>query len=133
MGLAYATASEDMDTLTFGCNLLLRGFNSKKEPITQIDLSVVLQEFKMNMNEFIDLCIMCGCDYTNNIGGIGPTTAFRIIEENRDIESALSKINRMNSNPSRRRAFIVPDSFEYEEARKLFKEPRVCKDEEELK
>jgi hypothetical protein len=34
MGLAYGTASEDMDSLTFGTNFLLRGFNSKKEPIT---------------------------------------------------------------------------------------------------
>lgn len=32
-GLAYATASEDMDALTFGTKILLRGFNSKKEPI----------------------------------------------------------------------------------------------------
>lgn len=37
-GHAFATASEDMDSLTFGTNYLLRGFNSKKEPITQIDL-----------------------------------------------------------------------------------------------
>lgn len=34
MGLAYGTASEDMDSLTFGTHFLLRGFNSKKEPIT---------------------------------------------------------------------------------------------------
>jgi flap endonuclease-1 len=33
LGLAYGTASEDMDSLTFGTNFLLRGFNSKKEPI----------------------------------------------------------------------------------------------------
>jgi flap endonuclease-1 len=38
LGLAYATASEDMDSLTFGSNVLLRGFNSKKEPIVQIEL-----------------------------------------------------------------------------------------------
>lgn len=37
-GLAYATASEDMDSLTFGTKVLLRGFNSKKEPIIHIDL-----------------------------------------------------------------------------------------------
>jgi flap endonuclease-1 len=34
MGLAFGTASEDMDSLTFGTHFLLRGFNSKKEPIT---------------------------------------------------------------------------------------------------
>jgi flap endonuclease-1 len=38
-GLAFATASEDMDSLTFGSNFLLRGFNSKKEPIIQIELA----------------------------------------------------------------------------------------------
>ena len=32
-GKAYATASEDLDTLTFGSDYLLRGFNNKKEPI----------------------------------------------------------------------------------------------------
>lgn len=46
-GLAYATASEDMDSLTFGTNVLLRGFNSKKEPIIQIELPHVLEGFKM--------------------------------------------------------------------------------------
>ena len=34
MDLAFGVASEDMDALTFGSNHLLRGFNSKKEPIT---------------------------------------------------------------------------------------------------
>lgn len=32
-GLAFGTATEDMDALTFGTNYLLRGFNNKKEPI----------------------------------------------------------------------------------------------------
>jgi flap endonuclease-1 len=31
-GLAYATASEDMDSLTLGSTILLRDFNSKKTP-----------------------------------------------------------------------------------------------------
>jgi len=48
--LAFGTATEDMDALTFGSNYLLRGFNSKKEPITQIDLKVMLTEFDMNMD-----------------------------------------------------------------------------------
>ena len=64
MGLAFGTASEDMDSLTFGSTHLLRGFNSKKEPISQINLQEVLDGFEMNMDEFIDLCILCGCDYT---------------------------------------------------------------------
>lgn len=41
-GLAFATATEDMDALTFGTHYQLRGFNSKKEPLTQIELKVLL-------------------------------------------------------------------------------------------
>jgi flap endonuclease-1 len=47
-GLAFATATEDMDALTFGTNYLLRGFNSKKEPVCQIDLALVLEGFEMD-------------------------------------------------------------------------------------
>lgn len=39
----HAAATEDMDTLTFGSKLLLRGFNSKKEPITEINLEMILE------------------------------------------------------------------------------------------
>jgi flap endonuclease-1 len=43
LGFAYATGSEDMDSLTFGTHVLLRGFNSKKEPIVHIELQGVLE------------------------------------------------------------------------------------------
>ena len=85
-----------MDSLTFGTNYLLRGFNSKKEPVTQIDLKMVLEGFGMNMDEFIDLCIMCGCDYTHNIGGIGPVKAFNLIKEETTIENVLQKVKDHN-------------------------------------
>jgi 5'-3' exonuclease len=33
------------------------------------------------MEQFIDVCILCGCDYTTNIAGIGPIKAFNYIDE----------------------------------------------------
>jgi flap endonuclease-1 len=101
-GLAFATASEDMDTLTFGSNYLLRGFNSKKEPITQIQLKEVLEGFEMNMDEFIDLCIMCGCDYTHSIGGVGPVKAFKYITDHKNIENILEVIKENNEDESKK-------------------------------
>jgi len=64
-----------MDSLTFGTNVLLRGFNSKKEPIVQIELKPALEQLGLTMEKFIDVCILCGCDYTTNIAGIGPIKA----------------------------------------------------------
>ena len=56
MGMAFGTATEDMDALTFGSKFLIRGFNSKKEPVTQVDLEAVLEGFNMSMEEFIGRC-----------------------------------------------------------------------------
>ena len=86
----------------------------------------------MSMDEFIDLCIMCGCDYTNTIGGIGPIKAFKLIEENRNIEACLEVIKTSNEDPKKKQKFIIPDTFLYEESRVLFKEPDVIRDKAEL-
>lgn len=132
LGLAYGTASEDMDSLTFGTNFLLRGFNSKKEPIVQIELAQVLEGFGMNHEEFVDLCILCGCDYTTNIPGIGPIKAFKFIEECKTIETVISKIEKENENPNKKKKYQVPENFHYEESRVLFHKPDVENDKEKL-
>ena len=132
MGLAFGTASEDMDSLTFGSTFLMRGFNSKKEPITQVELAKVLEGFEMNMDEFIDLCIMCGCDYTHSIGGIGPIKAFNLIKEHGNIEKVLEQINLMNEDPSKKQKFIIPENFLFEESRELFKTPDAITEKEEI-
>lgn len=46
----------------------------------------------MNQTEFIDLCILCGCDYTHTIGGMGPKGAFTMLKEHQDIEGVLKKV-----------------------------------------
>ena len=76
----YASVSDDMDTLTLRAPILLRGFHNKKDLITHIDYDEILKGFEMNYDEFVDLCILCGCDYTPTIDGIGPITAFKLIK-----------------------------------------------------
>tara|TARA_B110000285_G_C15045217_1_gene573935 strand:- start:103 stop:903 length:801 start_codon:yes stop_codon:yes gene_type:complete len=126
--LAFGTATEDMDALTFGTNYLLRGFNGKKEPICQIDLAEVLKGFEMTQEEFIDLCILCGCDYTHTIGGMGPVTAYKLMKEHGSIEAILEKVKESNEDPSKKKKYTIPESFLYEESRELFKNPDVISD-----
>ena len=130
-GLAFATATEDMDCLTFGSAIQLRGFNSKKEPMTQIELKVILEQFEMSMEEFIDLCILCGCDYTKNIGGIGPVKAFKFIKEEKTIEAVLDILKKKHSDGEKQQ-YIIPESFLYKESRELFKNPEAEHSKEKL-
>ena len=88
----------------------------------------MLEGFEMNMDEFIDLCIMCGCDYTKSIGGIGPVKAFKLIKDEGNIENVLETIKGWNADEKRKQKYIIPDQFLYEESRELFKNANVSKD-----
>jgi flap endonuclease-1 len=80
----YAAGSEDMDTLTFNAPILYRHLTfseAKKEPISEINLKHALEGLEMEMPQFIDLCILLGCDYLEPIKGIGPKSALKLVRE----------------------------------------------------
>jgi flap endonuclease-1 len=92
--LAYGVGSEDMDILTFGAKKLLRNISSsKKNEIIEYDLEKILLDLKYSYQEFIDLCILLGCDYVDHIDGIGKKKAKEIIDEYRTIENFLNTSN----------------------------------------
>ncbi|KAK4491326.1 hypothetical protein RD792_002062 [Penstemon davidsonii] len=125
----YAVASEDMDSLTFGAPRFLRHLmdpSSKKIPVMEFEVSKVLQELDLTMDQFIDLCILSGCDYCDSIRGIGGLTALKLIRQHGSIENILDNINKER--------YQIPEDWPYQEARMLFKEPSVFTDNElELK
>ncbi|XP_047328687.1 flap endonuclease 1 [Impatiens glandulifera] len=125
-GKVYAVASEDMDSLTFGAPIFLRHLmdpSSKKIPVMEFEVAKVLEELNLTMDQFIDLCILCGCDYCDSIRGIGGQTALKLIRQHGSIESILENINKER--------YTIPEDWPYEEARRLFKEPLVFKGDEE--
>ena len=96
-GLVFATATEDMDALTFQTPKLMRRMTtaaSQKQPILEIDYAKMLNGLDLTYDQFVDLCIMCGCDYCSTIKGIGPKTALKLIREHKSIEKILEKLLR---------------------------------------
>lgn len=119
-GKVYAVASEDMDSLTFGAPKFLRHLmdpSSKKIPVMEFEVAKILEELNLTMDQFIDLCILSGCDYCDNIRGIGGGTALKLIRQHGSIENILENINKER--------YQIPEDWPYQEARKLFKEPLV--------
>ncbi|KAF5451230.1 hypothetical protein F2P56_026350 [Juglans regia] len=126
-GKVYAVASEDMDSLTFGAPRFLRHLmdpSSRKVPVMEFEVAKTLEELNLTMDQFIDLCILSGCDYCDSIRGIGGQTALKLIRQHGSIENILENINKER--------FHIPDDWPYQEARQLFKEPVVYTDEEQL-
>lgn len=121
-GKVYAAASEDLDTLTFNSPILLRHLTAgdqKKNPITEIDLTRALEGLDMNMDTFIDLCILLGCDYCESIKGMGPQTALKLIREFKNIENIKKHLDEKGGKVQ------IPDNWPYEAVRKLFHTPEL--------
>jgi 5'-3' exonuclease len=91
----YAAGSEDMDTLTFNTPILYRHLTfseAKKEPISEINLKLALEGLEMEMSQFIDLCILLGCDYLEPIKGIGPKSALKLVREYGGLKGVLEHL-----------------------------------------
>jgi len=119
-GKVYAAGTEDMDTLTFGTNILLRHLTfseARKMPIKEFYLDKVLEGFEMDQDMFIDLCILLGCDYVDKIKGIGPKKAIELVKKYKNIETIVENLDTTK--------YPLPAHWPYTEARRLFKEPEV--------
>ncbi|KAI4180789.1 MAG: hypothetical protein L6R41_007012 [Letrouitia leprolyta] len=122
-GKVYAAASEDMDTLCFDSPILLRHLTfseQRKEPILEIQLKRVLEGLDMKRPQFIDLCILLGCDYADPIPKIGPASALKLIRDHGTLEGVIEHIK---NDPKKR--YTIPPDWPFEEARELFLNPDV--------
>ncbi|KAL6468383.1 hypothetical protein MHYP_G00240600 [Metynnis hypsauchen] len=114
-GVVDAVASEDMDTLAFGGTVLLRQLNAKRDSeVTEYSLPKLLDALQLTQEEFVDLCILLGCDYCDKITGLGPSRALKLIQQHRTIEHVMQNINR--------KTHPVPSCWQFKAARRLFLE-----------
>lgn len=175
---ADRVATEDMDALTFGAKKLIRNLTSSStksksgdtkktgkagkavRTMVEIQLEDVLKKLQITMDQFIDFCILCGCDYTGHMEGIGKKNAFKLIQDHQNIETILEdrkqKIASLEKELERKEQFFQENQkpktkahlkkeemlqnlksnmpkegeFLFVEARQLFKHPDVCSKEE---
>ena len=96
-GKVYATATEDMDALTFNTPILLRKLTfstGQKQPIIEININLVLKGLDITYEQFVDMCILCGCDYCDSLKGIGPKTALKLIKQYKTIEKIVVQLEK---------------------------------------
>ncbi|CCF75637.1 flap endonuclease-1 [Babesia microti strain RI] len=135
-GIADVASTEDTDCLTFGTPVLIRNlsnalaissnknskFNSKspKSHLLRIDLNKTLNGFKLNINQFVDLCILCGCDYCGKLKGVGPKTALSLLQKYKTIEEIIAH----------KEITCIDENFDYKMARDAFLSPKIVPKEE---
>lgn len=92
--------TEDTDSLTFGAKKVILGNEL-------YDLDQLLTGLEISYDSFIDLCILCGCDYTGTIPKVGPVNALKLIKRYQSIDNF---------------EIPIPEDFDYRLARTLFQQ-----------
>jgi 5'-3' exonuclease len=72
----------------------MSGTGANKQPILEIDLNMALCGLDISFEQFVDLCILCGCDYCSSIKGIGPKTALKLIRQYKTLEGVVQFVKR---------------------------------------
>ncbi len=117
-GIVDACLSNDMDFLPSGCGILLRNYNNSNK-VLEYNLKYILQILNFTYDQFVDFCVLCGCDYTCKIPKLGCETAYKYIKAHGNIEKILELYCGEN------KKFKLPTNFEYSKARDLIKSTEV--------
>ena len=122
-GDAYASGSQDFDSLLFGSPRLVRNISivgrrklpGRKEYVEVepelIHLDKLLEELGITREQLIDLAILVGTDYCEGVKGVGPKTALKLIKTYGSAEKALKAIGKtLDVDPAEiRRIFLNPE------------------------
>jgi flap endonuclease-1 len=94
---AKGVCSDDSDILALGAPYLfkdmLRYMNQNKD-VKVISLHRALTKMNITMEQFTDLCVLLGCDYCDNIKGIGSKRAYELIKKHGSLEKVLTYLNK---------------------------------------
>jgi flap endonuclease-1 len=71
--------SDDSDVLAFGAKRVLKNFCIKEEKCEIYKMEEILANLGVTMEKFVDICIMCGCDYTTKIRNMNCRNSLQLI------------------------------------------------------
>ena len=125
-GKAFASASQDFDSLLFGAKKLVRNFtNSGKRKLPNrnttieiepeiIDLAKTLSDLGVTREQLVDIGILIGTDFNpDGFERIGPKTALKLIKEYGKLEDVSQIQDRLGE-------------IDYKQIREIFLHPKVA-------
>ena len=125
-GDAYASGSQDFDSLLFGSPRLVRNLSivgrrklpGRKEYVEVepeiIYLDKLLDSLRITREQLIDIGILVGTDYCEGVKGVGPKTALKLVKEYGSAEKALKALGKsLERDPAEiRELFLKPSVTE---------------------
>lgn len=113
-----AVLTEDMDILTFGSPYIIRNLISFKKKPVEISLEKIKEKFDWTQEQFIQFCVLLGCDYCEHLIDSNCYQIYDHFQENnKDIDLVLNKLKQ---------------NINYSETVNYFKNPNINKLDDEF-
>jgi len=108
--LVYACLSDDMDLLAFGCKKIIRLVDGN---IYEYDLNKILFKLRLSYEQFVEMCIIIGCDYIRSLK-INPELAYEYIKKYNNIVNFENNILNVDKHDIEnvKKLFIKNDIYE---------------------
>lgn len=119
-GFASGVLTEDMDILTFGSKRIYRNLGSFNKTTLEINLDDILEKIKLDYNQFIELCILFGCDYCDRIKDISPEELYKTYIKYKNIDDTFNHLKKLDYN--------IPEIDNIDVIKDYFKNPPVLDD-----
>lgn len=119
LGKVDAVISEDSDVFAYGGSKLITGVGAKSNRETDMmeyDIPAIMEKMELTPEMFIELSILCGCDFSSKIEGIGAITGYKKLKT----EGKLTVENVIQSMKPEEKAKKIPADFDPCGARKVF-------------
>jgi 5'-3' exonuclease len=110
--------SNDMDMLAFGCNKVIRNLSFTSDLIDIYFIDNILLDLNITQPQFIDMCILLGCDYTTKLINIKSSMPLNLITKYNNIENVITNLTDINATLEKH--ILYNDNFKYYIARNIF-------------
>ena len=117
--IVWGVYTEDMDILTFGSPRIIKNLSSKNKKVIEINLYKIIEKLGITYNQFIDICILLGCDYCNTILGLEKCDILELVKKFGSLDNIISNINNGLIK------YKIPYYFPYHQVQNYFKHPNV--------
>jgi flap endonuclease-1 len=109
-GLADGVLTEDMDIMTFGAKKIYRNLTSYSKDTLEISMDDVFKELNVNYEQFVELCLLFGCDYCDYLNDMKPELIYKYFSKHKNFIDTINNI--------KKDGYKVEDTSDY----KIYKE-----------
>ena len=95
-GQVDLTLSDDTDTIAYGCSRTIKMLRNCERYLIEIDIDQFLGSKLLTRDEFLNACVLTGCDYLNKRCLIDIEKCIECVKKHHTLENSLRELKKTN-------------------------------------